>query len=308
MPAGELPPRRRRPRPAVQPWEHRGALYAAYLRLYSADPDFRSALVRLYAAHCAGHELWVSGLLDLSQVRVFAWCHTVGQTSPPVEGRPSPEVAEWASNYLSAVAELAKRWGLDRLHDVPASRDVSRRLGGEALIHDWCSLAAGLALLPGHPAPDPERFGWVSWGGPRPDVGEVIERDKIPQTTKDGRKMVLEREYRAPLLRFPTGEVWDPRTETMAEARQRLLPLLEAHLDAELERIARDAERRGYVFHDTTPMVGRHLRWLFARIALHEQYPAIAKRDLGSPGLAKTVQNAVIRIAAQIGVDMPHRV
>jgi hypothetical protein len=89
----------------------------------------------------------------------------------------------------------------------------------------------------------------------------------------------------------------------MAEARARILTALTAQLDGELERIAADAESRGYIFPDTAPKAGQHLRWLFEHVAHGTTYPELAKK--ARPAVTPwSVANTANRYADLLGVRL----
>jgi len=280
----DQPSARRRPRRALQEIEYKGLLRWAYLQLYAEDPGFRDALSALYTAHCAH---W-AGLL--AQVQHF-WQTDHLNWSFPV----TSEQARQADAYRAAVASLAQRYGLDRLPD------------GEQVIHNWCRLTADLALSDGR-APAPQWFGQgEGWGGVYPDIGEVVSREEWRGPAVDGVQWRIVDERRAPLVHIAIQDEWDPRREPMAEAHERILATLTAQLDAELERLAADTEARGYVFYDTAPKAGQHLRWLFEHVALGKTYPELAARDLGWDGAHQTLANAVSKYARVLGVTLSRR-
>jgi hypothetical protein len=92
---------------------------------------------------------------------------------------------------------------------------------------------------------------------------------------------VFRDEHRRPRVVVRLDEVWDPRHEPQSQARTRLLEAAIRQIDAGLERIAADAEARGYTFRDTTPKRGQHLDWLFEQVALKRSYWTVMA---GPPG------------------------
>jgi hypothetical protein len=285
---------RRRPRPATLDWEARWGLTQPYVHFYDQDREFRRAIMELYEARCATQEPFLARAYDVWDVHQATWA----DWQPPL---PS---AEWARAYLAAVAGTAKRFGLQRLGKPPrVSGDKPQPSYGERLIHGWCSRRAR-ARQAGRDWP-PERFSWgVQAGGARPELGDVIV---------DGRPH--------PLVPVQIEVEWDPRSETKAEAKKRLLSEAGRRIDAELERIAVAAEGSGYRFPDRDN-AGRDLTWLFWKVRHKLSYGRIVKRSRrghpewlrkgrkaikGVPAAEspdnELVKRAVVRMADAVGID-----
>jgi hypothetical protein len=284
----------RRPRPAALDWEHRWRLRWQYASFYDQDAEFCEALIELYERHCTVQEPFLERARDVWDVHQATWC----DWQPPL---PS---AEWAHGYLAAIAETANGFGLQRLgRPRPSTHGEFRPSSGELLIHAWCANRAREHLA-GRVWP-PERFSLgVEAGGARPEVGEVVCRDEIPISGPSGERVVLIDEQRRPLVRIHLEDQWDLRSEPKAAAKERLLAEARRQIDAELERIAVDAEGRGYRFSDTTPKALQHLRWLFEHVALKKSYGQIAEEQLGGRELAPSVYNRIKPYADLIGIAL----
>jgi hypothetical protein len=97
---------------------------------------------------------------------------------------------------------------------------------------------------------------------------------------------------------------WDPRTESLAQARRRLVAKATARIDAELERVVARTEALGYVFADTRPQRSKHLRWLFEHVAYGKSYGQLAREHLGSWTKASSIYNRVQPYAAELHIDL----
>jgi hypothetical protein len=269
---------RRRPQPARQPWEKRARATVAYLELYVEHTPFLEALQDLYEHYCRGSEELLALLGDLFAVRGLT-LHT-GPT------------ATWADAYLAALRATARRFGLHRL-GAPAGRSSNRFAPsrGETFLHDWCHTRAFMAQSLGRDWPAENLPNSITHGGPRPSVGEIV-REVVPVTGPEGERALIV-DDRQPLIHVHIDDRWDPRLEPMAKAQARLLAEAARQIRSELERLAVDAETRGYEFVDTSPKTREHLRWLFEHIALGMSYGQIAQEHLGGWYSAPTVYNQI---------------
>jgi hypothetical protein len=304
---------RRRPKPAVMPWRQRTELQREYLQRYDAHEPFGRGLRALYDRYCSD-AAWVVRTVPIS----------LSYLSTAPVGAAQPYSAEWAITYREAIRQLAASYGLDRL--MPALPDMPTTPSmGEELIHQWCRLRALREVGPylGASAPtaemlgaDPELFSSAfsasmpyvtndprAWQEPgyadTPRLGEPVTiTRKIPGGPEYSYRSVQ------PVAHIDLDTPWDPRIEVRADARKRILGELARQLDAELERIAGEAEAAGYRFPDTAPERAKHLRWLFEHVALGRSYYEIAARDLAGPDLAPTVANQVSRYADLLGIRL----
>ena len=289
---------RRRPLPALQGWEYRGRLRTAYLGLYADEPEFRTGLLRLYAEHCAGAEQELIRYFEFWRLQ----CHVQDRAILSagrfqLMGPPVP-ASGGADRYVAAATDLAAQYGLDRLQE------------GVEELHAWCWSCAYISLQRRRP-PDPTTFGWIrSYGGARPDIGDVVDRQEWVLPVADDVRVRVVDERRAPIVHAPPADdEWDARYEPMAVARGRIVAAWTAHLDAELQRLAAAAEAQGYVFHDVAPKARQHLRWLFEHVALqpHRSYPELAAHDLGHADQQRSVENEVKKYAKLLGVNLARR-
>jgi hypothetical protein len=284
-----MQPRPRRPLPAVLDWERAGSALRACVHHYASEPAFQAALLALYARHCAGREPFLACLRSLWDVNDLAH-RTHGQ---------------WADEYLAALSDLACEWGLHRLRPL-AGQAKCRFIASEGaeLIHGWCSYRA-LGRLQGFDCPPEYFISGVSAGGGRPDIGEVVSTEILAAQLPDQVTVYIKDERHEPLIHVQVQGRWDPREEPKADAKMRLLAEAERQIEAELERIAKEAENLGYEFPDTSPRAAQHLRWLYEHVALGISYPDLAERDLkGKRDLAQTVANAAGHYARLLGVSL----
>jgi hypothetical protein len=299
---------RRRPQPAALDWETQGWLTWRYARLYDQDPEFCEALGELYETHCTNQEQFLAGTPDLWDVERATWG----------EGWPSLPSAEWAHRYIAAIANTAERFGLHRLGKPrPTSGGNFQPNRGERLLHAWCSRRAR-ARKAGRDWPAARFSGGVVPGGVRPQLGEVVSSEELPISTLG--LAIIDAERRS-LVRVGIEDEWDPRSETKANAKKRLLAEAAGQIDVALERIAVDAERSGYRFPDQDN-AERDLTWLFWKVRLGLSYGRIVQRsrrehptwlrkgrkaikDGGAAADQDTdlVKRAVIRMADAVGID-----
>jgi hypothetical protein len=265
---------RRRSQPARTHWMSRAAARTRFLMYHLEWPEFRAALLDLYAAHVVPAETILAqielgdGAKGLSRVYELVLDET--------------EHAPWASDYLAAIAGVANRFGLNRLRQnlagisghYPASE-------GEELIHIWCRFQAahhvGLGL-----GPDVDVFHILAWpGGISPPLGESGTRVAV---------------------RIEINTEWDPSMERPSAVKARLRKLAKEQIDAQVQDIVERAEGLGYEFPDTHPKAGQHIHWLFEHVALGKSWGDIAQEWLDGRDLAPTVYNGAKPYADQIGV------
>jgi hypothetical protein len=265
---------------AVQDYEERGYLRWALLDLFAGDSAFSTALQELSDAYqvVQGFERPEWGLLaaavSLEQHRRADW---PGEPMDPQVGR-----------YVEAVRALASAWGLDRL------QDEGEELGAR-LVHRWCG--------------DRRQYGtrWTSAsfksqlgiGGGRPDIGGVSTRDEFA-AGEAGPPLPDVR----PLVSIGFTDGWDPRNEARGSARKRLYRRAAEQIQRELDRLAADAEAKGYFFADRAPALERDLGWLYQMMAKGATAEALAEAEVGDAWVTEAaVARAIRRIAARTGVS-----
>jgi hypothetical protein len=282
--------RRRSPEPARRGWELRAWLLLAYPGHYVRQHEFRLALLALYEERCAGREQVVAEAPDLWDIHDLTW-------------QPGSE-ADRARASLAAVKRTAARFGLDRLGRPRASADgefsPSR---GEQFVHRWCRSRVR-ALRSGKAWPPENVTLVIRSGGALPSVGGVVSVEHQLGDDAGDRGEPARDERREPRVHVLIEDAWDPRSEAMVEAERRLSKEAGRQIKAELERIAADAEERGYEFPDTTPKAGQHLRWLCEPGALGKSYGQIAQGHLGGRDLAPSVYNRVKPYADLLGIAL----
>lgn len=292
----------RRPRPAVLDWEHRGFLTWAFLSLYSSHAPFREALVRLFDDYCARDQAFIEFLASRATSLWDAHCQSRGDGALTVPAR----------EYTRAIREIATGWGLTRFGSAAPAReplreddDLLRPSEGELLLHEWCQESARRALRGDRP--DPMTF-WTFHhvGGWRPDVGEVVSvlEYAIHEDTDERMRYIVRDEERRPIVRVSFESEWDPRLEPQQKARARLLADAKIQIDAELDRLAANAEANGYVFNDTTLKRQTHLQWLFEHVALRRSCSDLAGTYLGGWWKRAAVYNAIRPLADEIGLTL----
>ncbi|MBX5493275.1 MAG: hypothetical protein IRZ14_19155 [Chloroflexi bacterium] len=273
--------RRRRPLPALQPWERQLWLRIALVQRYAEHPPFCAALEALWTTHAQPQAAALAAAPEFWQVQHAAQAGVA-----------------WAQTYSAAVLALARKWGLDRLGWRGATTS-----DGIELLHTWCY---SRAHAPGHHWPPAWLVTSLAGGGPRPDVGDLVweaivhEHEDLAPDGQRRRVRVVDTE-RVPRVRVQLTATWDPRTEPRAQARARLLAALAAQLDAELERLSVQTEAAGYVFPDTAPQLGHVVRWLFAHVALRQRYSEIARATDSDP---QTVARRVWALARQLDLRL----
>jgi hypothetical protein len=242
--------------PAVTDVERIAVARLRLYELYDQDSNLRDALLRFHAAwwNASGRLLrrLDDALPDLDDAeRRFA-------------DLVDPETAH---NYFSDLRALTAEVGLDRIPMVgtPAVVLVGYLPSGtgqahrflwhldKALLYEAAPADAKKSALP---VPRPTFTALASFGTPIPMIDDSIAG---------------------------TNARWDPRTEVLADARQRLRAetgLADAAIKTELARIA---EEGGYQFPDTSTQRGgifrldRDAQWVWWRIRRRWTYQAIAR-------------------------------
>lgn len=194
-------------------------------------------------------------------------------------GDPLPYPVRWgdvvpieaAADYTADVTALATRWGLDRLPD-----DLGRRT-----IHKW--LAVDDAF------PRVEFVGRVAKAVPEM-VGEI----DLPFVWLADEGPEFATWFPHPSLPTVSG--------SPTQARDQLLGLCKVAIEAELERIARLHEERGFRFPDSRPDRDRHLGWWFMRYALGHAARWIGDNDGTLPVSEQAVRKAISALDADLGV------
>jgi hypothetical protein len=276
---------------AAESWQADSDLRIRFIRLYAQHEPFQTGLAELFAQYVAPIEPLIAGTARLFALRSAG--------SPHV---PHPQRDEIAT-YLAGLHALAVQFGLHRLDASTASDRTSA--DGEQLIHNWCQLRADTKGQAGY-AVEPRDFEIAytagRWIAP---FGEVVSHvEEHIGTSPDGAPIVVVDEQRRPLVHVEIASEWDPRHEARAGARARLLAIAAQQIDAELEKIAGQAEKAGYSFPDTAPKLDEHLRWLFERVALGKSCQAIAAQRLGSWTKQDRVSHETKHLATRIGVRL----
>lgn len=257
-------PTRRQPTPAQEPWERHALLWTAYLQLYSQHKPFTEALGRLYeeARECGAELLDACRTLD--QLQAIAR----GEWGGP-EWQVLGEYARLVHNsraYLHLLDVTAGEFGLDRLDphkvlkvtkhllkDTEHRRDIYEprpwMMSGCEVLHAWCRHRSRLHAKSGYLQP-PDQFHLV--------VIPVDEVMPIPECSKPESAAWLDVTLHLPALE----ERRNPRLETRAATRLRVLANFERILDAELDRTDELILSAGLKFFDTDNHK-RALQWLF---------------------------------------------
>jgi hypothetical protein len=245
-----------------------------------ADPEFAAALRALYETH-------VPRLKDLPH-----WLELVGQV--PIDDDPGsrgplagsdPDVAA----YVAAVRALAKPWGLDRLI-------ATRQELGAGLIHRWCRARRAA----GREVPVEFLLHGVTEAHHVAEIGEVVARS----VTDLGDLRVVDELVR-PVVCFEVIDEWDPVRESRASARKRLRALAEGQIRSELDRLAADAESKGYRFVDRAPALDRDLDRLFQLMAKGATVAdLIRKTGRDELETESAVNQSVRKIAERVGVSV----
>lgn len=295
---------RRRVTPALTSEQERGFLRWAYLERYDADPDFGQALVALY-------DRWTADIGELP----FNWwelsSRAVYGEAALAAGHAPPAGHEAIARYVDEVEELARRFGLDQITGDGAS---SRPSLGVGLIHEWCRFRQWQAARGREWGPEDFSTGH-GFGGWEPDIGELVRRETWLVEGPDGRVAIVD-EDRRPTIHVSFDDVWDPRRERLRDARRRLVRRATQAIKAELDRLAAEAEAKGYRFLDTAPNLQRDLDWLFWRVRAGLTYGQILERESELHGTERTgeqgteesaVRHAVTALAARVGVKLTRR-
>jgi hypothetical protein len=249
----------------------------------AAEPEFAAGLRSLYDAHVLGRGP-MAGWADLAEPEMF---------NQPAAGAGDPVV----SAYVAAVRSLAERWGLDRLVD-------RRGELGARLIDRWCRTP--------RPTGTDVPVEWLihSLGEAEyvADIGEVVGR-----ATSDLGDVVVVEERVRPVARIVVIDEWDPLREPRATARKRLRGLADGQILRELDRLASDAEAKGYRFVDTEPALERDLDRLYRLmtkrttladlVAASQTGPEVAETDDTALKAEVAVSQSIRRIAKRAGVS-----
>lgn len=265
---------------ARQPFEAQAALRWQLLDRYAADPEFGRALEALARSNQLGPT-------DVPDWSTLYW-EVRFEDERPADWPGAPMAPDQIA-YVRAVLAAAERWGLHRLLG-------PREQQGAHLIDEWCRWRWRHG----------ERFRASSFksrlgaSGPYPDIGEVVSHEEWDL----GDVRVIDEEAR-PLVHVDLTDRWDPRAEARGVARQRIERRAREQISAELDRLAADAEAKGYRFMDTAPNEVRDLDWLFAlmtgRASAMTLAQSLANDDDLEP-LARVGQ-ALRRIARRAGIS-----
>jgi hypothetical protein len=147
---------------------------------------------------------------------------------------------------------------------------LDRVQGGEELVHHWCERRLRWGS-------SPESFiNGAGFGGSVPEVAELSELMAAARLGWDGGV-----------------------SESENDLRERLLQAL----DRDLDRIADETAKMGFVVPDTKSELLRDLRWLFWHLRDRQSYRDIAERVgvLGDDPI-DVVKKAVQRLAKEIGL------
>ena len=267
--------KRRRPRPAILPWERQAWLTVAFFGQYSTDKAFTNDLERLCFKHSAA-------LVTLDACPVWSHVQYLGDQAPPgVEA------------YIRDLKSLAHRWGLDCF---------KTNHGFEAL-HSWCDLRRRF----GGRKVSTRSFGvGTGFGGGSPEVGEVVSREVFEAKGPSGTSGVIVDERRAPIIRVNIESEWQARNESFSAVRARLLEECARQIDQQLDELIEAHEKAGYLFLDRTPELATHLRWLFLRVAYRKHVQTIQDDEPDKRGAtADNIRKQTDKLAALLGIDVP---
>ena len=192
--------------------------------------------------------------------------------------------------YVAAVRALPKRWGLDRL--LPPNDERGARL-----IHHWCQRrrAAG----------GQRPVGWLTAGLTEAEhvaeIGEVVAR-----SVTDLGELVAVDELVRPVVRIEIVDEWDPERESRADAYKRLGAFAKEKIRDELDRLARDAEAKGYVFPDRAPKLQRDLDRLAGLMTGRATVTGLAGDETDPTTIDRegAVVRSIRRIAKRAGVSV----
>jgi hypothetical protein len=264
--SGIGPPRRGRR--AIKDREHQGFVRLEYLRNYDRDFRFNNALIEFYDRHWLPSRVWLIGAGDLYDVQYW-----------DEDGIVGGEVR----SFLEDLRRFAAQFGLDRLKPrIPEAASALAPSAGEALVFQWCQHRAG--ALRERRTWSPNRF---SVG-----MGPILTDYASPSGRLDT-SMCVE-----------INDQWDPRDEDFGKARKRLRSLAHQKIERELDRVAVQAESKGYTFPDTKPKARRNLRWLYEHVALGMSYGDLAAKHLEGPDQSNTIYNNVKPYADIIGIPL----
>ena len=219
------------------------------LRLYSGDQEFRKSLTEFYERCCRLNEVLVANNPDL---RRFDRLRLSGN-----------DRSRWADGYLHRLAELARRFGLDRL----GAKDPERKSEyepseGEQAIQLWCSRKAWEGTTD-RARILPERFAIVAG---QPGFGDTA----WPEQEELWPEAVLR-------LHAAVEGTWAPDRESRKGAMQRFMEMAALVIDAELERIVQAQMATGWESYTSTN-VGRDVIWLFLKLRYRWSYGEIGTR------------------------------
>ncbi|MHB8397793.1 MAG: hypothetical protein ACYDCI_02530 [Candidatus Limnocylindrales bacterium] len=285
----------------------RGQLRRQFLQFYDSDVAFRAGLTSLWAKQARRLTL----APDWREIVPVIWVEKPSaravrdefESRGDVNSMPLDERARaWdeafgpVAVYLDALADLAERFGLDRLG-----------IEGVDTIHAWCCNRQETIAIGGH---------WPAWlfsegyqnFGPVVEVGDVVECD-LGVLELDGSPIAIKEQDVRPVVRVDGRESrWDPTLEprrlAFSRLRRRFGKRHEPTIRAELDRLASLGEDAGASPIDTRANVGRDLQWLFWHIR-HREGPAqvAARAGLRSRNVAM-VRQAVWRIARLAEVSL----
>ena len=272
--------RRRRGSIAATDAYVRGELRRALFGHHARDPEFCAALEALWVQHHDGVPRGDEWHLASADDEVLG--RLLGPRTAPMRA------------YLTAVENVAGRFGLDRLE------------GGAGLetIHEWCRERQEVG--PGWPA---SNFGeGYQEYGPVVTVGETVVRPLGTLTIGDQRLTLSEADV-VPILRVGDGrDAWDPTRERRTPARDRLRHSFGSRaarrqIDAEQNRLEGLAADVGATSRASRPNAKRDVGWLFECIR-HNKTPG----DIAEAADWKTepaaVKQAVRRVAEDAGVNL----
>lgn len=278
----------------------RGQLRRQLLQLYDVDPEFGAALVALWLKRGRRLRLvpdwrsippilWVEepaghAVRDAFELRADATGLAGDERS-----RAWTEVFAPLADYLDGLAELATRFGIDRLG-----------IEGVDAIHTWCYWHQEAVAVGGRWPRRRFSDGYQNFGQAI-DVGEVVERD-LGVLEVGGVRIAVKEQDVIPVLDIAGRTArWNPTTEPRAVAfirlRKRFGKRYEREIRAELDRMAALAEEAGATAMDKRPNVDRDLEWLFWHLRYRESSVQVTERAGRPITDVALVRKAVWRMA-----------
>jgi hypothetical protein len=297
--------RRRTPRHAQTEWEQDGWLRFHWLRMYAADEEFVRVLNTFHHDYNDMLSELTSRFGILRHQEAIDLKEEPGRWMVPSESSVSLDHRRTRDSQVDQLREKLRLY-LVAIDDAAEAYALQRLPGGCDVVHDFCVNRARMPSAMAESFP----IGAYSFGGWRPEVGEVVTRDVSNVLDPQGNQIELIDERRQPTIHIALEGSWDARSEKRADARSRLLNLLEIQLDIQLDRIAQAFDEAGYSFEDTKSALSKHLRWLYQCIVYGDSISDIASaesRQAGKHVNPKTIDNAIRLLRKRLQIADPPR-